>query len=225
VPVASGLGGFRGLGPVEVEPDEPVFHSGWEGRTFGIANAMIGKGLFSVDEFRYAQERMHPVAYVSALYYGRWVWGTERILIERGVLSEDEIDARMRELALHPETPTPRREEPEFAEGLLGAFYAGVSRRREIDSPRRFAVGDRVVARGAGAEGHTRLPAYARGRVGTVVRCHDAFVFPDSNADRAGENPQWCYCVHFEADELWGDAGESRASVLVELWESYLEPG
>ncbi len=222
--VASSLGGLRGLGPVEVEVDEPVFHSDWEGRIFGIANAMIGKGLFSVDEFRFAQERMDPVAYVSARYYDRWLWGTERILVERGVVTEEEVDARMRELALDPETPLPRREQPEFAEGLVGAFSEGVSPRREIDSPRRFAVGDRVRARGAGGEGHTRLPVYARGRVGTVERCHDAFVFPDTNAARAGENPQWCYCVSFEPDELWGDAAESHAPVLVELWESYLEP-
>ena len=73
MPLASDLGGLRGLGSVEVEADEPVFHSDWEGRTFGIANAMIGKGLFSVDEFRHANERMHPVAYLGGSYYDRWI--------------------------------------------------------------------------------------------------------------------------------------------------------
>jgi nitrile hydratase len=221
VALPSFLGGLRGLGRIEVEPDEPVFHSEWEGRMFGIAQAVNVK--FSVDEFRYAMERMPPVAYVSVSYYGRWLSGLERLLIEEGVLTGEEIDARMREFALHPEMPVPRREEPEVAESLLGSLYEGVSARRELDVPRRFAVGDRVVARGSGTEGHTRLPAYAGGRTGVIVRCHDAFVFPDSNARRAGEDPQWCYCVRFEGDELWGGEAEGRAPVLVDAFEPYLE--
>lgn len=224
MPLASDLGGLRGLGSVEVEVDEPVFHSDWEGRTFGIANAMIGKGLFSVDEFRHANERMHPVAYLGGSYYDRWIWGLEQILVENGVLTEDEIDTRTRDFAQHPDALVPRREEPEFADGLLGAFYAGISPSREIEAPRRFAVGDRVVARGSGTDGHTRLPSYVRGRTGIVARCDDACVFPDTNAHRAGENPQWCYTVRFEAEEIWGAGAESPVPVFVGVWESYLEP-
>jgi nitrile hydratase beta subunit len=222
VVLPSFLGGLRGLGRIEVEPDEPVFHAEWEGRMLGIAQAVNVK--FSVDEFRYAMERMPAVAYVSVSYYGRWLSGLERILIEEGVLSGEEIDAQMRQFALHPEMPVPRREEPEVADSLLGSMYEGVSARRELDQPRRFAVGDRVVARGSGTDGHTRLPAYARGRSGVVVRCHDAFVFPDSNARRAGEDPQWLYCVRFEGDELWGDNAEAHAPVLLDAFEPYLEP-
>jgi nitrile hydratase len=224
VALPSFLGGLRGLGPIEVEQDEPVFHSEWEARTFGIANAVLGKGLFSVDEFRSSMEHISPVAYVDVSYYGRWISGVERILVNDGVLTENEIDARMRDHALHPELPVPRREEPEFADLLLDIVYGGVSARREIEAPRRFAVGDRVAARGSGTKGHTRLPAYAHGKTGVVTHCHDAFVLPDSNALRAGEDPQWCYCVRFEADELWGDAAEAGAPVFLDLFESYLEP-
>jgi nitrile hydratase len=224
VALPSFLGGLRGLGPIEVEQDEPVFHSEWEGRTFGIANAVLVKGLFSVDEFRSSMEHIPPAAYVHVSYYGRWLSGFERILVEDGVLTEDEIDARMREFALHPEIPVPRREEPEFADLVLDIVHGGTSARREIDAPRRFAPGDGVVARGSDTKSHTRLPAYARGRTGVVVRCHDAFVLPDANALRAGENPEWCYCVRFEADELWGDAAEGAAPVFIDLFESYLEP-
>jgi nitrile hydratase len=224
VPLASDLGGIRGLGPIAVEQDEPVFHSEWERKMYGITMSAMGKGLCSIDEFRHRLESMHPVAYLSASYYARWIWTLERVLADRGLVTEEELDARTRELALAEPAPAPRREEPEFADALLGAVYGGVSSRRDIDTPRRFAVGDRVLARGSGTDGHTRLPAYARGKIGVVVRCDDGFVFPDSNARRAGEEPSWCYCVRFEAGDVWGDAAEPRAPVFLDLWEPYLEP-
>ena len=33
------MGGMMGFGPVEPEPDEPVFHADWEGRVFGLTLA------------------------------------------------------------------------------------------------------------------------------------------------------------------------------------------
>jgi nitrile hydratase len=30
------LGGMMGFGPINPEPDEPVFHEPWEGRVFGL---------------------------------------------------------------------------------------------------------------------------------------------------------------------------------------------
>jgi nitrile hydratase beta subunit len=224
VPRANDLGGLRALGPVEVEPDEPVFHADWERRVFGIMLAAGRKGFYTDNQFRNAAESIHPLGYVNARYYARWLWAIERLLVEQGVLTEDELEGRTREVALHPERPTPRREEPEFAEQLLEAVYQGVSQRRDVDGPRRFHVGDRVVARGSGTDGHTRLPAYALGRTGVIVRCDDAFVLADSDARREGENPQWLYGVRFEADELWGADAEARAPVCLDLWECYLEP-
>ena len=44
---------------------------------------------------------------------------------------------------------------------------------------------------------HTRLPRYARDKVGTVELVHGCHVFPDSNALRLGEDPQWLYTVRF----------------------------
>ena len=98
--------------------------------------------------------------------------------------------------------------------------------RRAARSQRRGASPSATVLLRAGRdrEGHTRLPAYARGRTGIVVRCHDAFVFPDSNARRAGEDPQWCYCVRFEAEEIWGVPADTCAPVFLDPWEAYLDP-
>ena len=72
--------------------------------------------------------------------------------------------------------------------------------------------------------GHTRLPRYARGKVGVIDHVHGTFVYPDTNAHGGGEQPQPLYCVRFEARELWGPQAPRQDSVRVDLWEDYLEP-
>jgi len=79
-----------------------------------------------------------------------------------------------------------------------------------------------VRMRAGRVDHHTRLPGYVQGRRGTVERLHGAHVFADSNAQGAGEAPQWLYTVVFEEAELWGGAAQKLA-VSVDAWESYLE--
>ena len=67
-----------------------------------------------------------------------------------------------------------------------------------------------------------RIPLYAQGKIGTIEVVHEAFVFPDTNLAGEGENPEHVYAVRFRSRDLWPDADEG-ASVLVDLWESYLE--
>ena len=90
--------------------------------------------------------------------------------------------------------------------------------RRRRDARARRAGRAGGVARGDGSRSatacargtsdphtHTRLPRYARGKVGTVELVHGCHVFPDSNALQLGEDPQWLYTVRFSAHELWGN--------------------
>ena len=72
--------------------------------------------------------------------------------------------------------------------------------------------------------GHTRLPRYARGRLGVVTRDYGVWVLPDSSGNGLGPNPQHCYCVRFVARELWGDAASPGDSVHVDLWDDHLVP-
>ena len=146
------LGGIRGVGPVEVEPDEPVFHSEWEGMIFGMAEPTDGEGPVSVDEFRYSVERfllcLHQRGLLRTL-----AGGLERLLVQDGVVTEDEIDARMRELSLQPDDYAPSGGQ-EFADLLSVPYTRDVSAPRGR-APRRFAVGDRVVARGRAGWAHS----------------------------------------------------------------------
>ena len=72
--------------------------------------------------------------------------------------------------------------------------------------------------------GHNRLPGYVRGRVGEIISYHGAHVFPDTNANFEGENPQHLYGVQFTAKELWGPQMGKKDTVMLDLWESYLDP-
>lgn len=191
------LGGRDGFGrvPHDAGDDETgPFRAEWEGRVFALAALTSARGCFSADAFRHAIERLDPVTYLTAGYYGRWLGALESLVDELGV---------------------------DLAPGRLASPGAAA---REVAAPPRYGVGDRVRTRNLQPRGHTRLPAYARGRCGIVTRLQGGWVFPDTNAHDAGENPQHVYAVRFEGRELWGDSAEPGTCVHLDCFESYLEP-
>jgi len=95
---------------------------------------------------------------------------------------------------------------------------------RPLDRTPRFGAGDRVRTRNINPVGHTRLPRYARGKLGVVERRPGSFVFPDTNAHGKGEDPQWIYSVVFKGTELWGADADPTLTVAIDCWEPYLEP-
>jgi nitrile hydratase len=96
--------------------------------------------------------------------------------------------------------------------------------RRTVAVTAKFKPGDAVIARNMHPRGHTRIPRYARGRRGTIDRDHGVFVFPDTNAELAGETPQHVYSVRFSARELWGDDASAHDAIYIDLWDDYLDP-
>ncbi len=215
---AHDMGGTHGFGPVTPASEEPVFHSDWERRVFALDLAMRGTGEWGVDAARSAREREPPAAYLAKRYYERWLAGLERLLLERGLLSEEELQAG-RSL-----TPGQRLAHRLSSEDVAAQQGRGASSRRHAERPARFAVGDRVRARNMHPRGHTRLPRYVRGHVGTVARVHGCHVFPDASAHDHGEDPQWLYVVVFDGAELWGPDAEAGTAVSVDAFEPYLEP-
>lgn len=80
------VGGMHGFGPVERERDEPPFHHEWEARVFALNRVLLARGVYNLDEFRYAVERVDPVRYYALSYYERWLLGIETLLAQKGVL-------------------------------------------------------------------------------------------------------------------------------------------
>ncbi len=93
------LGGMHGFGPVVREKDEPVFHAEWERRTFGLLTATLALQRYNIDEFRHAIERMDPAHYLESSYYEHWLHAIETLLIEKGVITKQELAIRVAELA------------------------------------------------------------------------------------------------------------------------------
>ena len=88
---AHDMGGVPWVGPVKPEPDEPPFHADWEAHVFAMNAALIRRGCYNLDEFRDAIERMPPQEYLAASYYERWFHAITRLLVEKGVLTAQEV--------------------------------------------------------------------------------------------------------------------------------------
>lgn len=95
--------------------------------------------------------------------------------------------------------------------------------RVDIKIAPKFKAGDKVTVVNLNKVDHNRLPAYIKGKVGTVTFDHGVFVFPDTSAHRKGPKPQHVYTVVFKARDLWGEAGHPQDRMYVDAWDDYLE--
>jgi nitrile hydratase len=220
------LGGTDGVGPIEREEDEPYFHEEWEEDIFALLPILMGQEMYNIDEFRHAIEQMDPAHYLGSSYYEHWLSAIETLLVEKGVLSEEELEARLEEIRStdNPEELIPEREDPEFTEAMLDLIDSGASTMREPVEP-AFEEGDRIRVKNIHPGGHTRCPWYIRRARGEIDEVHGTFVLPDANAHGEGEAPEPVYSVRFDTEELWGeDYAEDNEALYIDLWESYLEP-
>ena len=218
---AHDVGGMPGFGPVAIEQDEPAFHADWERRMFGITMCVIGKWLVgSVDEFRWGVEQLTPEQYFAQSYYERWFSPIERALFARGALGPGELARRTDEMAAGGTVP--RNDEPEWSDGFVGFVRTAGSFGQPADGTARFAPGDRVRIKDVEAPAHTRLPTYARGKVGTIERVHGRNVVPDLRAVGLGEVWEHTYLVVFPAQEVFGERAEPGQELTLDVWESYI---
>ena len=202
---AHDLGGRTGFGAVDVDPDEPVFHDPWE-RT---ARALVYATLMNTPNpttsgFRHGIERMEPDHYLGSSYYEHWLTCAATLAVEGGLVTRELLEER--------------------AGGSfpLSRPAADVATEELGTGAERFTAGDRVRVSDEPAPGHTRRPAYVRGRVGTVTGVHGRFSLPDVEAHSTRRIREATYTVRFRAADLWPE-GDASACVHVDLWDSYLE--
>ena len=210
------LGGEDTHGRVILEPEGELFHAPWERQALALTLAMGATGAWNLDMSRSARETLPD--YRSLSYYQIWIRALEKLLIERGLVGPDEIEAgRM----LHPARPGLAVLR---AADVPANLAKGSPTRRAAPVPARFAAGEPVRLRAAAVAHHTRLPGYARGKIGHIDQLRGVHVFADAHAQGLGERPCWLYTVVFSGRELWGDEAAPSHSVSIDAWEPYLEP-
>ena len=219
------MGGLHGFGPLDIENNEAVFHSEWESRVFCITQIIDTTGIWNLDETRHEIELMDTANYITAGYYGRWLFALESILDRKDVIKRAEVERRIDEIRQdvrhfslpdYPERNWPLAEEDKIRWGAW---------RKEATVDSIFAVGNQVRVRNIHPPGHTRVTAYTRGKIGIVTIVNaQAWVFPDTRAHHRGENLQPVYNVRFSAQELWGPQAEANTFMHIDLSEDHLEP-
>src|SRR3712207_6651801 len=89
------LGGSPGAGPIDRSQHEV---EDWERLADAVTVVLDKKGIKTTDEHHRAQEGLPPGQYEALSYYERWVAATELFIVEKGVLTREEIDTRAQEL-------------------------------------------------------------------------------------------------------------------------------
>ena len=207
------MGGMQDMGPIRPEKNEPVFHAEWERRVFALDNA--------VDETnRYEIELIPPADYLRMSYYEKWLTSLIETLKKIGLATAAEIESGKSVGGI-----IPGRHVISVAEVAAMIVPPPESKTPTTAAP-RFRVEQRVRARNINPMGHTRLPRYLRGKLGTIERLWgvESLWDTDTEGRRVDNKPQPVYSVRFDARELWGGQANPRDTVYVDLWEAYLEP-
>jgi nitrile hydratase len=208
------MGGMQGMGPTQYEKNEPVYHAEWESRVDAMAAALQATG--KIPGLRRTIEEKIPAAeYLRMSYYERWFTALVEVLVATRFATRLEI-----------ESGRPAEQGTNSVRGVSAAEAVAFrtrnqSTRQNVELAPIFQVGQRVRARNINPVTYTRLPRYARGRLGTIDRVRG--VFPNPDAD-AGGKPQTLYSVRFPARELWGEQAAPEDAVYLDMWDGYLEP-
>ena len=216
------MGGRFGDGAVNAS-DDATFAQDWHARALALTLAAGALGQWNIDISRHARERLSPKDYTRFSYYEKWMGGLAELLVEAGVVTREELQSGK------ADGISPLADRKLLAEKVAAALAAGGPADRPSDIAPAFKCGDKVRLRARAGNtlvngGHTRLPAYAAGTVGEVVIYHGTHILPDASAHGLGEAPEPLYAVAIKATELWEHPENPNDEVILDLWQSYLEP-
>lgn len=211
---AHDMGGMQDMGPITRERDEPVFHADWERRMFALFNAVDVEWPYRRTQI----ELIPPAEYLRMSYYEKWLAVLPQILIKTGMASAAEIESGKAIGGTNTKWHV-------LTVAEVATWDVPESATNEkITAQTQLHVGQRVRARNLNPAGHTRLPRYVRGKMGTITRDGGIQELQDTDIQGLGPKQQHVYTVRFPARELWGDQASPRDSVYADLWEGYLEP-
>lgn len=196
------LGGKQGFGRIRYSLRAETFHEPWEKRVNALYSLAVKLGIFNMDEYRHAIERMEPRHYLSASYYERSLTSLATLCVEKGILTQEELERR--------------------AQGAFPLSSPSAPGRGNVATRETLKVGDKVTVKTDYVPGHVRMPGYIRGKSGVVVGVSPAYPFPDAHGHGIKADDEPTYDVRFDSRDLWSDSAD-QAFVHVGVFESYLE--
>ncbi|WP_181168035.1 nitrile hydratase subunit beta [Mesorhizobium sp. B2-4-19] len=214
------LGGMHGFGPVPVDKDDYVFKHEWQRRSFGLTQALAGTTPYCADMHRFKIEKLLAIDYLQMDYFEKWAVATSELLKDAGLVSEAELSSGKKVFDVDL-----TRNTPATPEGLVEVMKSGAKLDFPPETSRpQFVVGETIRVSVNHASGHTRVPRYVRGKVGSIVADMGVFQFADTVAAGSGPHPQHCYTVEFTAGTLWGNGAERAGDrFYLDLAETYID--
>ena len=216
---AHDMGGRLDPRRIDITSSNIKFKAEWEKDVFAITLALGFSGLWNLDRSRYARESLEPQDYLQFGYFEKWLAGLINLLGENGIIKDGkESEGNFKKSSF-------RVLEAKNVKKLL---HMGGPTKRDSTTEKKFNLGENVSVRSSNSntkveKGHTRLPDYVKGKLGKVIAYHGSHVLPDANAHFLGESPEALYSVEFKSQDLWDKCEHVEDTVVVDLWESYLE--
>ena len=212
---AHDMGGMHGFGAVVTPGCERSHDEDWEVRAqfVGLMSKTSGGSM------RRHIEALAPAEYLALPYYARWLAAAENLHVAAGSLTRDDLSRWYAHFDADATATVPRREDP----ALRARVEARLSSGRPIApavAP-RFTPGSGVVVQRMYTHEHHRCPRYVRGARGIIEHVCGQDEVPTDTRGTAGTAP--VYTVQFSSLDLWGTTSEPVFTVLVDLWEGYLE--
>ena len=87
------MGGMHGLGPIQNEKDEPVFHERWEARTFALTLVMAAWRKWTLDGSRHERELIPAAEYLRMSYYEKWLAALVELLVKSSLVTDAEVES------------------------------------------------------------------------------------------------------------------------------------
>ena len=210
---AHDLGGKHGFGPIDQSQEENFIHQ-WEETVFGLTLTCGMLGQWNLDQSRSARENTDPAEYLSSTYYEHWLHGLELLLLQKGMITEEELRSGTNAGKTNLQAVTP--------EQVTTIISTGAPTQLPQRTPGRFQLNQPVVVNPDNPKHHTRAPSYVKGVRGIITHLHGAHIYADEHAKTGNKVPEHLYSVRFEGTDIWGSAAEPNSCVYVDLFEPYL---
>ena len=211
------MGGMHGMGPIQYESNEPVFHEPWEARVFALNRAVRAWRKWTTDASRHAVELIPAPEYLRMSYYEQRLHALIELMVKSGLVTRAEVESGK------PAPGSPKATPALIASAVPAMVAKGKPASREVP-----AAGSLQGGPARTCPQHPSDWAHAPAALRARQAWHDP---PGPRRPRLPghqrpfprrESPTPVLGAVRRA-ELWGEQASSRDAVYLDMWDDYLE--